>query len=128
MPSTVLVIDDSKAVRLLVKKALAVYDCVINEATNGFTGIYAIERAMPDLLLLDVSMTTMDGVELLEMLKSHEQLKTIPVIMLTSATDHKLLPKITALGVDGMVRKPFTDATLTDTVLAVVKLKPRSRK
>ena len=125
MPSTILAIDDSKAVRLLVKQALAGYNCVINEATNGFTGLYAIERAMPDLLLLDVSMPMMDGVEMLGMLKGHDQLKTIPVIMLHAATDHKVMPRVAALGVDGLVKKPFTPEALVETVRAVLPLKKR---
>jgi CheY-like chemotaxis protein len=125
MSSTILVIDDSKAVRLLAKNALAGFDCVVNEATNGFTGLYAIERAMPDLLLLDVSMPTMNGVEMLEMLKGHAQLKTIPVIMLHATTDHRVMPRITELGVEGLVKKPFTADTLIDAVRSVLPLKPR---
>jgi CheY-like chemotaxis protein len=125
MPATLLAIDDSKAVRLLVKQALAGFDCVVNEATNGFTGLYAIERAMPDLLLIDVSMPTMDGVEMLVMLKSHAQLKTIPVIMLHASTDHKVMPRVAELGVDGLIKKPFTPDALLEAVRAVIKLKPR---
>jgi CheY-like chemotaxis protein len=125
MSSTILVIDDSKAVRLLAKNALAGFDCFVNEATNGFTGLYAIERAMPDLLLLDVSMPTMNGVEMLEMLKGHAQLKTIPVIMLHATTDHRVMPRITELGVEGLVKKPFTADTLIDAVRSVLPLKPR---
>ena len=120
----ILVIDDSKAVRLIAIKALAPFDCEVREATNGFTGLFAMERLLPDLILLDVAMATMNGDTMLEMMRSNEQLKDLPVIMMVSTTDHKVLPKITALGVSAMVKKPFTDTALVDAVRGVLKLKP----
>jgi two-component system, chemotaxis family, chemotaxis protein CheY len=123
-----LVIDDSKAVRLIAQKALAPYDCDVHDATNGFTGLFAMERVLPDLILLDVAMPTMNGDTMLEMMRSNEQLKAIPVIMLIATTDHKVLPRLTALGVSGMVKKPFTPEALADAVRAVLKLKPAKNK
>ena len=125
MPVPILVIDDSKAVRLIALKALAPFDCVVHEATNGFTGLFALERTQAKLLVIDVSMPTMDGLEMLTMLKSHPELSKIPVIMLTSTTDHKVLPKITALGINGQVKKPFTPEALVSAIKAVIPLKPK---
>ena len=125
MPVPILVIDDSKAVRLIALKALAPFDCVVHEATNGFTGLFALERTQAKLLVIDVSMPTMDGLEMLTMLKSHPELSKLPVIMLTSTTDHKVLPKITALGINGQVKKPFTPEALVSAIKAVIPLKPK---
>jgi len=124
MPPQILVIDDSKAVRLIIKKVLTPFACVVNEATNGFTGLFAMERSMPDLLMIDVSMPTMDGVEMLTLLKSNPQLAPIPVIMLISSTDHKVLPQVTALGVNAMLKKPFTEAAAVEAICGLLKLKP----
>lgn len=126
MSSHILVIDDSKAVRLLVQKALAAFDCKVAEATNGFTGLFAMERQLPDVLFIDAAMPTMDGLEMLGMLKSNEQLRDIPVIMLVSSTDHKVLPQITELGVAGMLKKPFSEAAVVEAIQAVHPLAPRS--
>lgn len=123
MRPNILVIDDSKAVRLIALKALASFDCDVREATNGFTGLFAMERLLPDLILLDVAMPTMNGDTLLEMMRSHDQLKKLPVIMLISTTDHKILPKITALGVGAFVKKPFTGEALVQAVRGVLRLK-----
>ncbi|HSI07676.1 MAG: two-component system response regulator [Rariglobus sp.] len=123
----ILVIDDSKAVRLIAQKALAAFDCDVNDATNGFTGLFAMERVLPDLILLDVAMPTMNGDTMLEMMRSNEQLKDLPVIMMISTTDHKVLPRLTALGVSGMVKKPFTGETLVEAVRSVLKLKPAKK-
>ena len=120
----ILVIDDSKTVRITAQKALAPFACGVDEAANGYNGLFAMEKTLPDLLLLDVSMPVMDGVEMLTLLKSHPQLKLVPVIMLTASTDHKVLPRITALGVNALLPKPFTGAALVDAVQTVVKLRP----
>jgi len=124
MRPTILVIDDSKAVRLIAQKAFEPFDCVITDATNGFTGLYAMERALPDLILLDVAMPTMNGDTMLEMMRSNEQLKAIPVIMMISTTDHKVLPRLTGLGVSGMIKKPLTGDTIIEAARTVLKLKP----
>ncbi|MFA6287839.1 MAG: response regulator [Opitutaceae bacterium] len=120
----ILVIDDSKAVRIIAEKALARFDCSVDEASNGYNGLFAMERTLPDLLLLDVNMPIMDGLEMLTMLKSHAQLRLVPVIMLTSPTDHKVLPAVIALGVNAQLRKPFDDDTLVATIRTVIELKP----
>lgn len=120
----ILVIDDSKAVRLIAQQALAPFDCDVGEATNGYTALFAMERKLPDLLLLDVSMPTMDGFEMLEMMRANPQLGALPVVMMVSSTDHKVLPKIVALGISAQVKKPFTETALTEAVLSVLKLKP----
>ncbi|CAM2932591.1 response regulator [Rariglobus hedericola] len=124
----ILVIDDSKAVRLIALKALAPFDCDVAEATNGFTGLFAMERVLPDLILLDIAMSTMNGDTMLEMMRSNDQLKKLPVIMMVSRHDHKVLPKITALGVSSMIEKPFSETALLEAVREVIKLKPVARK
>ena len=126
MRPVILVIDDSKAVRLIAQKALAPFDCLVTEATNGFKGLFEMERLLPDLILLDVAMPTMNGDTMLGMMRSNDQLKDIPVVMITSPTDHKVLPKITALGVRAILHTPVTPEALGETVRSVVKRKPAS--
>jgi CheY-like chemotaxis protein len=120
----ILAVDDSRAVRIIIQKALAPFACEVIEATNGFKGLFAMETEIPALILLDVSMPTMDGVEMLTLLKSHPELKKIPVIMLTSTSDHLVIPKITALGVNDRLMKPFTETALLEKIRAVIDLKP----
>ncbi len=124
MRPKILAVDDSKAVRLIAQRVLSGFDCEVNEATNGFTALYAMERALPDLILLDVSMPTMDGLEMLTLLKSKPELKTIPVIMLTSPADHAVSGQIAALGVSGTLMKPFTPAALLEKIRGMLDLKP----
>ncbi len=124
MRPTILTIDDSKGLRLMVEKALSAYDCEVNEASNGFNGFFAIERARPDLILLDVAMPVMNGVDMLERLKATPELADIPVLMLTSPTDHPVMGDIATLGASGTLMKPFTPAALLEKIRNLIKLKP----
>lgn len=122
--SHILAVDDSKGVRLAAQRALAAFACDVIEATNGFNALFAMERALPDLILLDVNMPIMDGLETLELLKSKPQLRVIPVIILASPADHGVMDRLTALGVNGIVMKPFTPAGLVEKIRSVIKLAP----
>jgi CheY-like chemotaxis protein len=124
---TILTVDDAKAVRLLVEKALAPFNCETTEAANGFNAFYAIERARPDLILLDISMPVMDGLEMLERLKGTPEIADIPVIMLTSRADHAVIPQLPAMGARDTLMKPFNEAALVAKIQGVLKLKPAKK-
>jgi len=120
----ILTVDDAKAVRLLTQRALAAFDCDMSEAPNGYNALFAMDRALPDLILLDVNMPTMGGVEMLTMMRSNPVLHGIPVIMLTSPADHGVIDKLSALGVSGFVMKPFSPTALVEKIRAVIALTP----
>ncbi len=121
----ILTVDDAKAVRRLVESALREFDCDVSEADNGFKALFAMERSLPVLILLDVNMPTMGGVEILTLLRSKPELKAIPVIMLTSPADHAVADQIAALGVSGTLMKPFTPGALIEKIRGVLDLKLR---
>ena len=124
----ILTIDDAKAVRLLVEKALSAYDCEVNEASNGFNGLFAREKARPDLMLVDVSMPVMNGIDMLERVKSAPEVADIPIIMMTSRSDHAYMAEIMALGAKDTLMKPFSEADLLQKVRSVIKLVPKKSK
>jgi CheY-like chemotaxis protein len=123
---TILTVDDSKALRLIIEKALSSFDCLAIEASNGFNAFFAIERERPNLILLDVAMPVMDGVETLRRLKGAPELSDIPVIMLTSPADRPLLPQLSSMGAAATLMKPFTEAALLASIKAVVPLRPKT--
>jgi len=118
----ILAVDDAKAVRIIAQKALSAFNCDVNEATNGFNALFTMEQAMPDLILLDVNMPVMDGIEMLTLLKSKPELQKIPVIMLTSPADHAVMNQIKTLGVSSTLMKPFNEATLLEKIRSVLTL------
>lgn len=124
MRPNILAVDDSKALRLLIAKAIGAFDCEVHEASNGYNEFFAIERARPDLILLDVSMPVMDGVETLARLKAAPELADIPVIMLTSPADHAVMPRLITLGARDTLMKPFNETALVEKVRGALKLKP----
>jgi two-component system, cell cycle response regulator len=122
----VLTVDDSKTVRIIVKKAFKPYDCEIFEAANGVEGLAVAAKENPDLILLDVTMPVMDGVEMLTKLKSDAALKGIPVIMLTAEGGRDNVLKIAKIGVRDYLVKPFKEEVLIEKASRVIDLKPVS--
>lgn len=127
MRPCILTVDDSKALRLLVEKLLADFECETTEAANGYNAFFAIERSRPALILLDVSMPVMNGIDMLERLKEAPELVDIPVLMMTSPSDHAEMATIRELGATDTIMKPFKPLDLLAKILAVVPLQPRVR-
>ncbi|MBP6865510.1 MAG: response regulator [Candidatus Didemnitutus sp.] len=122
MPAVILVVDDAKPVRELAKRALAPFDVLVTEASNGFNALFAMEKAMPNIILLDVSMPIMDGVELLTLMRSKPELQRIPVVMLTSPADHRIRPTLDELGIAAALIKPIQPADLLAAIQQVLPL------
>lgn len=120
----VLTVDDSKTVRIIVKKAFKPFDVEILEAANGVEGLAVAAKENPDLILLDVTMPVMDGVEMLTKLKSDPLLKGIPVIMLTAEGGRDNVLKIAKIGVRDYLVKPFKEDVLVEKSSRVIDLKP----
>jgi two-component system cell cycle response regulator len=122
MPQKILTVDDSKTVRIIVRKAFKAYDCEIIEATNGVEGL-AAAKTHPNLILLDVTMPVMDGVEMLTKLKADPLTRTIPVIMLTAEGGRDNVLKIAKIGVRDYIVKPFKEEALLQKVARVIELR-----
>jgi two-component system, cell cycle response regulator len=118
----ILTVDDSKTVRIIVRKAFKAYDCEILEAANGVEGLALAAKTMPDLILLDVTMPVMDGVEMLTKLKSDLQLKGIPVMMLTAEGGRDNVLKIAKIGVRDYIVKPFEEDVLIEKAGRIIEL------
>lgn len=125
MRPKILTVDDSKTIRLIIGKALKSFDCEIFEASNGVEGLAMASRERPDLIILDLTMPIMDGVEMLAKLKSSQELKSIPVVMLTAEAGRENVLKVAKMGVRDYLIKPFKEETLVDRVGRVIDLKPK---
>ena len=125
MALKILAVDDSKMIRMVVKKAFKQYDCELIEAENGVEGLAAASREKPDLIVLDITMPVMTGVEMLERLKDEPSLKDIPVIMLTAEAGKDNVTQIIKMGVKDYMVKPFKGEQLIERVTGIVKLEPK---
>jgi two-component system cell cycle response regulator len=126
MPTKILSVDDSKTIRMIVKRTFAPYDCVICEAANGEEGLAIAAAEKPDLIVLDITMPVMDGVTMLTKLKESTELKSIPVIMLTAESGRENVAYIAKLGVRDYLVKPFKDDQLIEKVKRVITLQPKA--
>ncbi len=122
----ILSVDDSKTIRMIVKRTFAPFDVTVIEACNGEEGLAKATAEKPDLVVLDITMPVMDGVTMLTKLKENPELKSIPVIMLTAESGRENVAYIAKLGVRDYLVKPFQDAQLIEKVKRVLTLQPKA--
>jgi len=125
MTLRVLAVDDSKTIRKIVSKAFSTYDCEVMEAENGIEGLSIASRDKPDLIILDITMPVMNGVEMLGKLKGQPDLKDIPVIMLTAESGKDNVMQIVKMGVRDYMVKPFKGEQLIERVMKIFTLQPK---
>ena len=122
MALKVLTVDDSKTIRMIVKKAFQNYNCEITEAENGVEGLAAAAKIKPGLIILDITMPVMTGTEMLERLKGDADLKNIPIIMLTAESGKDNVMNIVKQGVKDYMVKPFKGEDLIERVRKIMPL------
>lgn len=110
----ILLVDDSEAVRQQLRLVLQQYDYRILEAADGFQALDLIEKQNISLVICDVNMPRMDGLELLERLKLHR--RALPVLMLTVEANVTLIARARRSGVRGWIVKPFNAELLVKAV------------
>lgn len=123
MTAKVLVVDDIIAnVRLLEAKLKAEY-FEVTTALNGLDALEAVQRIQPDIILLDVMMPGMDGIEVCRRIKSNPATLHIPVIMVTALDQPKDKVRGLEAGADDFLTKPVNDVALFCRVKSLVRLK-----
>ncbi len=124
MAYKILTVDDSKTIRMIVKKAFKPYNCELFEGENGVEGLAIAAKEMPDLIILDITMPVMTGIEMLGKLKAESDLKEIPVIMLTAESGKENVMQIVKMGVKDYIVKPFKGEQLIERAKNILKLRP----
>src|SRR4051795_9851092 len=111
MEQDVLVVDDSAAIRKILQRVLRQTGMAIrtiHEAGDGQEALEVLKIHRPDLVLTDINMPKMDGLQFLAAMKASEQWRGIPVVMITTEGGESKVAEAVRLGADGYVRKPFT--------------------
>ena len=119
-PASILITDDESNIRLTVRTALESDGYAVREAWNGKDALEAINRQLPDLVVLDLNMPGMDGMAVLEHLKSLAAINKPRVIVLTAFGSVATAVKATRLGAVEFLEKPITPAELRQTVRSVL--------
>ncbi|MBI4906824.1 MAG: response regulator [Acidobacteria bacterium] len=111
MAMDVLIVDDSAAIRKILHRVLRQTDMPLGEVFEAGDGVEALQ-ALKDhkigLVLSDINMPNMDGLQLLSKLRQDQAFRDLPVLMITTeGSQHKVMEAV-QLGATGYVRKPFT--------------------
>jgi len=117
MIKRVLVVEDSEATRSLMVGALDDPERVeVFEAASGFEALRMLPRHVFDLIVTDVNMPDINGLELIGFLKNHPQYKTIPIVVVSTEVAEEDVHRALALGSAEYVRKPFQPEELSSAV------------
>jgi DNA-binding response OmpR family regulator len=114
----ILVVDDDRATRTLLRRLLTTEGYEVDEAADGATAVELVGTDRPDLVLLDVMMPDQDGLEVLETLR---RTSDVPVILLTAKGDEADRVLGFRFGADDYVVKPFSSAELAGRIAAVLR-------
>lgn len=113
----VLVVDDSPTVRQQVREALVGSDIQVVEASDGMQGVSQLESdADIGMVILDINMPLMGGLEMLEKVRADNRFATLPIVMLTSEGQQSLIERAKRAGAKGWIVKPFKPALLVGAV------------
>ena len=118
MPRTILVADDDPHIRQLIVFALAKAGLDAIEAEDGEAALAAVEAHAPDLLILDINMPRVDGIEVCRRLRAQG---TIPILFLSSRDDEIDRVLGIELGADDYVTKPFSPREVVARVMAILR-------
>ena len=112
---TVLIADDSRAMRAMLTSTIeSIGECNIIEACSGFEALRLLPRENVDLILTDINMPDINGLELISYLRDNTNYKYIPVIIISTEGSQKDIDKGKLLGANEYVVKPFDPALLQE--------------
>lgn len=124
----VLIVEDDKDISELIQYNLAKEGFDVEAVFNGLNVLECVRRESPELILLDIMLPGQDGLEVCRQLKADEQLKHIPVIMLTAKSEESDVVVGLQLGADDYIPKPFSPKVMLARVKSVLRRVGRVEK
>ena len=114
---TILIVDDSPTIRRMVRASLdTLPDATFNEAASGLQAIETLAVTSVQMVILDLNMPDMHGLDVLRFVRSHEHYKDVPVMILTTRGDQTRRDDALRAGASAYMTKPFSPATLSSSV------------
>jgi two-component system chemotaxis response regulator CheY len=127
MPIRALIVDDSSVMRKIVDRSLRQAGIEISqlfEAGNGAEALGVVQDNKVDLILCDINMPVMDGLEFIKQLATVDNAKGVPVVMITTEGSEAHVVQALACGARGYIRKPFTADQVKEHVIPILAGKP----
>ena len=123
MPIRALIIDDSSVMRKIVERSLRQAGIDLKqvlEAGNGAEALAVLQENPVDLILCDINMPVMDGLEFMKQLPGAANANGVPVIMITTEGSESHVVQALSCGARGYIRKPFTPEQVREHVVPVL--------
>lgn len=118
-----LIVDDSSVMRKIVERSLrqaGLELLAVHEAASGTEGLDLLRAKRVDLILSDINMPSMDGLEFLRQLRAQNLAPGVPVVMITTESSEEHVRQAIQAGAQGYIRKPFTAEQVKERVLPLV--------
>jgi len=118
-----LIVDDSSVMRKIVERSLrqaGLDELVVREAGSGMEGLEALGTQQFDLILSDINMPSMDGLEFVRQIRERKLAPGVPVVMITTESSEEHVKQAIQAGARGYIRKPFTAEQVKERVLPLV--------
>ncbi|MBI4977701.1 MAG: response regulator [Spirochaetes bacterium] len=116
----VLIVDDSASMRQMVNFTLADYGYDVVEADSGVSALKYISGRAPNLVITDINMPEMSGIELIKNIRQNARSKFLPIIVLSTEAEKGMGVEGTSAGATAWLVKPFTPDKLKETVKKVI--------
>ena len=123
-PARVLIVDDSSVMRKIVGRSLRQAGLEMEqvlEASNGSEALTVAREHPLDLILSDINMPMMDGLEFVRQLRTIEAAQDIPVVMITTEAGEAHVVQALSSGASGYIRKPFTPDQIKERVIPLLR-------
>lgn len=120
MAGRILLVEDNREFRFLLKKFFTKLGYTVIEAEDGAEGLAKAEQEKPDLILLDVMLPIMDGYEVCRRIRGHPQIASTPILMLTAKDTPQDEKKGFEAGADDYLTKPVDLSTLAERVRSLL--------
>ena len=123
MPVDVLIVDDSAAIRKILQRVLVQAEVPLGQVVEDGDGVEALARLKETkvgLILSDINMPNMDGLQLLNAVKADDGLKSVPFIMVTTEGGTSKVMEAVNLGAVGYVKKPFTAEQIKEKLAGII--------
>jgi two-component system chemotaxis response regulator CheY len=118
-----LIVDDSSVMRKIVERSLrqaGLESLIVFEAASGVEGLEVLRSKQVDIILSDINMPMMDGLEFVRQLRAQNMAEGVPVVMITTESSEEHVKQAIQAGAMGYIRKPFTADQVKRRVLTLL--------
>ncbi len=124
MSYKILIVDDSSVTRAVLKKTIMMTGIEVETfhgASNGQEGLDVLSKHQVDLVMADLNMPVMSGLEMTDKMFADESMHDIPVIVISTEASSARIDALQAKGVKGYVHKPFTPESIRNAIVSVLE-------